>query len=651
MKKLLLTLALVMGILTNTFSQVTSLTVDCQYPGWLSSFITYGDQLTLEDLKVTGYINGTDIKFIRELNLNRQLHGCIDLKDVNIVTGGDNYGGSDSYGNPSTTITQDNTLTPYMFAYLKKIRKVILPNSITKSNGASAFISTTVDTLIINGSIESLGVCGGNNNKFWHVRCIYFPEGLKELSLSYLFHPDANLNNIELFFPSTLEKISSNQTCNKEETIIHCESTNPEIILDKDKTGQWGHICRTFHAGKIYVPKGTKEKYEQSIFKNLTIIENIPVEGVSLDENISLYVGDVEKLYAKFQPNEATNQEVIWESNNPEIVEIDMDGTLKAIDNGTAQITATTVDGGYKAYCMVNVYDHTSGVELLDSNLVIPINDEYELNAHTLPLASSDQKLIYSSSDNNVASVNSQGVIKAVAKGSCTITVTSVDGGYQADCYITVIQPVESIIVDKHNISLKVGESDRLNAQISPETADNKTISWLSSNIQIASVDNNGNVTALKAGEAWIKAVSNDNAEAKDSCKVTVIQPVTGITISQESCQMSNIGESIQLEATVLPEDASNKEVRWSSSNESICMVSQGKVIATGYGTAVVIASTVDGGFLASCVVNVEDTSAIQETTVDNQNDSPIYDLMGCKVKKVIKGSLYIQNGQKFIAK
>ena len=105
------------------------------------------------------------------------------------------------------------------------------------------------------------------------------------------------------------------------------------------------------------------------------------------------------------------------------------------------------------------------------------------------------------------------------------------------------------------------------------------------------------------------------------------------------------------MEATVLPEDASNKEVKWSSSNETICMVSQGKVIATGYGTAVVIASTVDGGFLASCVVKVEDTSAIRETIADTQDDFPIYDLMGCKVKKVIKGGLYIRNGQKFIAK
>ena len=81
-------------------------------------------------------------------------------------------------------------------------------------------------------------------------------------------------------------------------------------------------------------------------------------------------------------------------------------------------------------------------------------------------------------------------------------------------------------------------------------------------------------------------------------------------------------------------------------------MVSQGKVIATGFGTAVAIASTVDGGFMASCLVTVEDTSAIHELTTSNsQDDSPIYNIMGCKVKNVIKGGLYIRNGQKIIAK
>ena len=114
---------------------------------------------------------------------------------------------------------------------------------------------------------------------------------------------------------------------------------------------------------------------------------------------------------------------------------------------------------------------------------------------------------------------------------------------------------------------------------------------------------------------------------------------------------MFNIGESIQLEATVLPEDASNKDVRWSSSNESICVVSQGKVIATGYGTAVVLASTVDGGFLASCTITVEEPNAMQDIMNIGQDEIPVYDRMGNKVQQVIMGHLYIRNGQKFIAK
>ena len=80
------------------FAQAKSIEVDCQTPGWLSSKINYGDQLTVENLTVTGYINGTDIQFIRDLNLNRNLNGTIDLTNVYLVKGGEYISGTESLG-------------------------------------------------------------------------------------------------------------------------------------------------------------------------------------------------------------------------------------------------------------------------------------------------------------------------------------------------------------------------------------------------------------------------------------------------------------------------------------------------------------------------------------------------------------------------
>ena len=185
MKRLLLTVMFI-GLWTFANGQETSLTIDNQIPGWLSSKIEYANQQTLRNIKITGYINGTDIKFLRELNLNRNLRGIIDLEDANILSGGDSYGPINIPGrNPSPT-TKDNTITEYMFACLNSIQKVILPKSTTEfTNNGFQFLSTRVDTLIINGNMESINVGSAFGSYSWGTKCIYFPEGITEINLAH----------------------------------------------------------------------------------------------------------------------------------------------------------------------------------------------------------------------------------------------------------------------------------------------------------------------------------------------------------------------------------------------------------------------------------------------------------------------------------
>ena len=99
-----------------------------------------------------------------------------------------------------------------------------------------------------------------------------------------------------------------------------------------------------------------------------------------------------------------------------------------------------------------------------------------------------------------------------------------------------------------------------------------------------------------------------------------------------------------------MPEDASNKAVTWKSSDASICLVNNGNVVATGFGVAVVMATTDDGGYGATCVMTVKDlTDGVDEVGVSK--NLPVYDLMGRKVMNTRKGSLYLRGGKKFIAK
>ena len=137
-----------------TFAQQTSLTVDNQTPGWLSSKINFGDQETVENLKVTGYMNATDFDFLMDLNNNRKLQGVIDLSEVNIIKG----------GNVTTcSIERDNMLGDYIFGYSKRLRKLITPESADSMSikcfyytGGYGYGTSIIDTLIINGKMQNV---------------------------------------------------------------------------------------------------------------------------------------------------------------------------------------------------------------------------------------------------------------------------------------------------------------------------------------------------------------------------------------------------------------------------------------------------------------------------------------------------------------
>ena len=170
----------------------------------------------------------------------------------------------------------------------------------------------------------------------------------------------------------------------------------------------------------------------------------------------------------------------------------------------------------------------------------------------------------------------------------------------------------------------------------------------MSSNKTIADVNESGLVTAKKAGVAIIKAVAVSNTEAEDSCIVTVLQPVTGIKLEETNVELGKIGEMRQLHAIVLPEDASDKGVKWFSTNTSICTVSSsGIVVAVGFGTAVITATTEDGGFVAVCIVNVIDRLAMYDLNGDGKVSTADIQIIINEMKKpqAEQNSKYDLNG------
>ena len=649
MKKSFIILAFVLCSCLNVLSQATSMTVDCQTPGWLSSMINYGDQQTLKNIKLTGYINGKDLQFILNLNKKQSLTGVIDLENVKVVSGG--------------IVIEDNILPTYVFKGGRNIQKLVLPNTLLK---ATLGVSVDTDSIIwTNNSVTSLNV---STNISYDSKYYYLPEGVEKIRQIP--------KDVSIVFPSTIKTIECGES--DDNLIIYSFINNPQEVYAQyeryyaDAYGGHRSYWATISNSTFYIPKGTKEKYLESDFAKMKalkiengmdralpngniFIEYYDIDRVEIESPIKVYKGDTCSLNVTIYPDANLVSWIDYVSDDTEIISANVDGTIVANDYGQTEVFATPhvfIDGleTKTGSCIVKVLAHVEGVDM-PTTFSLHIDEQKTIEAKTLPLDITDNQLTFESSDPTIADVNEEGVITGHKRGTCTIIATSVDGGYKAECLITVKQPVEALSLEKHSLELKVGENEKLYAQITPANADDRTITWSSSDEKVATVDGNGNITAIEGGEVWIQAVSNDNAEAKDVCKLVVKQPVTGITLSKNSCSMSNVGESLQLEAKVLPENASNKEVRWSSSNESVCVVSNGMVVATGFGTAVVMATTVDGGFLASCTVTVEDTTGIRDINDSRQDDASAYDAMGRKVQTTMKGHLYIRNGKKFIAK
>lgn len=213
---------------------------------------------------------------------------------------------------------------------------------------------------------------------------------------------------------------------------------------------------------------------------------------------------------------------------------------------------------------------------------------------------------------------------------------------------------VSSVSLDKASLSIQEGSTAQLTHTVLPEDADNKNVTWSSSNESVATV-NNGVVTALIPGKATITVTTEDGSKTA-SCEVTVEKlPVHVSSVSLDKSALTlEVGSSETLTHTVLPEDADNKDVTWSSSNESVATINNGVVTAVSRGSATITVTTADGEKSATCSVTVEqhhnittssnDDVSINVASTAQEGDvvtiSLTYDASSVEVKKVLANTI-----------
>jgi len=370
--------------------------------------------------------------------------------------------------------------------------------------------------------------------------------------------------------------------------------------------------------GEATITVKTVDGYHKASIKvKVTKVEiKVKVTGVKLDKNsVTLEYGKTSKLVATITPSNATNKNVEWISSDPSLVTVDKNGTIKAVANkdGSATISVKTKDGGYMATTKVIVSKiKVTGIKLDKTTASLKYGESTKIIATIKPTNAANKNVTWTSSDPSLVTVDSSGNIKAVGNknGSATITVKTVDGGYIANIKVTVSGiNVTGLSLDKSIITLKYGNTVKVNATIKPNNAANKNVTWTSSNTSLVTVDSSGNIKAVanKDGTATVTVKTADGGYSA-SVKVTVTSiKVTGVKLNKSSATLL-YGKTAKLTATVSPSNAANKSVTWTSSNTSLVTVdSSGNLKAKSgkIGQATITVKTNDGGYTAKTNVTI----------------------------------------------
>ena len=352
----------------------------------------------------------------------------------------------------------------------------------------------------------------------------------------------------------------------------------------------------------------------------MTYVRSVTVYPHNVEMEPGTWCTDV---YAYVDSKNDCCKEVTWSSSDCDIATVSPSGHIYAVSEGTAVIKATAIDGSGK-YDSVTVTVKRKIVLVndvyLDSGLLnLHRGKEFTITATVLPSNADNKTLRWQSSNANVASVNN-GVVTAKSDGYTVITAWATDGSGLSDCCeVYVTTPVTDVTVSPSQKKLNKGQTVALTATVSPANATDKKVKWSTSDSSIASVDSNGLVRAVNQGTAYITATSQDNRNIADCCEISVVIPVTDVSITYYK-QTMKIGQSDFFTASVTPSNATNKELKWTTSDASIVSVnpSSGQVRAQKGGSAWIMASATDGSGQADCrLIEVDSTIDVQDVNIN----------------------------------
>ena len=401
--------------------------------------------------------------------------------------------------------------------------------------------------------------------------------------------------------PLTIESIDGSAFHDTKFKDIYCDAIEP-LSIDSQPFSDWDYEFSILHF-PVEGLDAYRNHYRWKKFRNFKPIGEL-VNNILLDEEeIQITINQNYRINATLTPQDAVNKLIVWFSDAENVATVSEDGVVSAISVGTATITAKC--GEVSATCKVTVKPIlATSIILNKETLELVIGENEALTATVKPENTTYKTIVWSSSNEEVATVSEDGVVTAVSGGEVTITATC--GDVSASCTVTVSpRLVESIDLNYSEWNGKPGESLLISATVSPDNATDKTLLWSSSDTEVATVDEAGQVTVVSVGECIITVTAADGSDVSASSKITVSPRLVESIELDHSNWIGMSGESFVISVTVSPENATDKTVIWNSSDPEVATVDEtGLVTAVKPGSALITATTANG-LTATCEVTV----------------------------------------------
>ena len=476
----------------------------------------------------------------------------------------------------------------HLFLNETEIKDLVIPNSVT-TIGDLAFINcSSLTSVTIPNSVTAIGESAFSGCS--SLTSVTIPNSVT--SIGYVAFQDCSgLTNVTI--PNSVTTIG-------DYAFNYCSSLMSVTCLAATPPGASSNTFSNYSA-TLYVPAGSLYEYQTtSPWKNFYNIQPIGQEySISLNETSAVIEkGDYIQLRATVTPDDDYAPTVTWSSSNTSVATVDEWGIVTAVGAGNAVITAHA--GNASATCSIKVVEHT--VTLDQSSATIPLYSTLQLNATVTPPDGYEPTVEWSSSRPGIATVTQDGLVKGYMTG--TVTITARAGQSTATCVVTVI-PIYAtgIALNTYQEDMEVGEVTRIIAYVAPNDVTNSEVSWSVTGNDVISASWNGSgneciVIAEKAGTATVTATTTDGTNLSATCIIRVSGnepvyiPVESISLNKSSLTM-NVSSTRHLVATVLPANATNRTVTWTSSNSNVVSVDEdGVVTANKSGTATITATT-----------------------------------------------------------